>query len=499
MKFRRASGILLHPTSLPGDHGIGDLGPEAFKFVDFLAQAKQAYWQILPLGPTGWGDSPYASFSAFAGNTLLISPEKLVKDRLLRSVDADLHSSFPNPSPSQVDYGAVHESKNGLLHKAYKHFSNAHDALQLEFDEFIGNNKSWLDDYALYRAIKFSQDQRPWYEWEEPLKLRDKKALTRAAKDLHSEIRAQKFYQFLFFRQWSAVKEYANSKGIKIVGDIPIFVALDSVDVWCNRDQFKLNDDGSPRVVSGVPPDYFSKTGQLWGNPIYDWEAMRADGFAWWLSRVRHTLSILDLARIDHFRGFQAAWEVPGGNTTAEHGEWVEAPGKELFTAMQSKLGDPPFWVEDLGFMTPEVDELRDEFDFPGMRILQFAFGGDAGNQALPHNYIRNCVAFTGTHDNDTAVGWWEALPADNPAREHCMKYLDTDGSNIHWEMIRAIWASVADTAVAPLQDVLGLDNDARMNQPATTSGNWAWRFKKDELTDELAEKLRQITETYGR
>ena len=498
MKFTRASGILLHPTSLPGDHGIGDLGQESFRFVDFLARAKQTYWQILPLGPTGWGDSPYASFSAFAGNTLLISPEKLLEDGLLPADTSDLFSPSMGES-DKVDYGAVHEAKTRMLRRAYELFGSTSGDHRDEFEEFTSGNAWWLDDYALYRAVKLSQHQRPWYEWEEPLKLRDESALARAREDLSDEIRAQKFFQFLFFRQWLTLKEYANSKGLKIVGDIPIFVALDSADVWCHRSQFKLNEDGSPRVVSGVPPDYFSTTGQLWGNPIYDWDSMRSDGFAWWRERVSQTLKMVDIARIDHFRGFDAAWEVPGGNATAEQGEWVAAPGRELFAAIRNAIGDPPFWVEDLGFMTPEVDALRDEFAFPGMRILQFAFGGDAGNHALPHNYIRNCVAFTGTHDNDTAVGWWNALSEDDPAREHCLKYLDTDGSDIHWKMIRAIWASVADIAMAPLQDVLGLDNESRMNRPATTSGNWSWRFGKEDLSEELAGKLRELTEIYGR
>ena len=551
MKFPRASGILLHPTSLPGEHGIGDLGPQALKFVDFLAGAKQTYWQILPLGPTGWGDSPYSSFSAFAGNTLLISPEKLIEDRLLEDPSAAARSgkgdgasvqpavaggtekllddSIRSEPPTvavglsrdfgeqvgylqtklqppvtaggtdRVDYGAVYESKNAILLSSFENFQKENSELRGAFETFLAENASWLDDYALYRAIKFSQDQKPWYEWDEALKLRDEGALNEAAGDLSDEILAQKFYQFIFFRQWLAVKEHANTKGVKIVGDVPIFVALDSADVWRHRDKFKLNEDGSPKVVSGVPPDYFSKTGQLWGNPIYDWDAMRADGFSWWTERVRYALKTVDILRIDHFRGFAGAWEVPGGNPTAEHGAWVDAPGRELFEALKNALGDLPFWVEDLGFMTPEVDALRDDLGLPGMRILQFAFGGDANDGALPHNYIRNCIVYTGTHDNDTVIGWWNAQPPDSRAREFCSKYLGSDGEDINWDMIRAAWASIADTAIAPLQDVLGLDNDSRMNLPASTSGNWQWRFREGDISDEMTEKLRAFTQVYGR
>jgi 4-alpha-glucanotransferase len=495
MKFPRRSGILLHPTSLPGPHGIGDLGEQAYRFVDFLAAAGQTYWQVLPLGPTGWGDSPYASFSAFAGNTLLISPEKLIEDGLLPAAwgAAEVHSL------DGVDYGAVYESKNAMLRAAFQELAGADDGMVRDFDGFAEENSAWLDDYALYRAVKASQGQKPWYEWSEALKTRDPAALGGVSATLRAEIRAEKFYQFAFFRQWSGLKAYANANGVKIAGDVPIFVALDSCDVWCNQDQFKLNADGSPKVVSGVPPDYFSKTGQLWGNPIYDWDAMRARGFSWWIERIRHTLTMVDVARIDHFRGFAAAWEVPGGDSTAENGEWVDAPGRELFEALRHRLGDLPVWIEDLGFMTPDADALRDDFEFPGMRILQFAFGGDAQDLALPHNYVPHSVAYTGTHDNDTVLGWWNSLDPESHARQYCLKYLDTDGDQIHWAMIRAAWASVADSAVVPLQDILGLAGEARMNLPATTSGNWQWRFREGDLNDAIADRLRDLTETYGR
>ncbi|MEP7148648.1 MAG: 4-alpha-glucanotransferase [Acidobacteriota bacterium] len=506
MKRGRASGILLHPTSLPGEFGIGDLGKHAFEFVDFLVRTKQTYWQILPLGPTGYGDSPYQCFSAFAGNTLLISPEGLVEDGFL---DVEVLRDRPFFPPEKVEYGPVYEWKNRILPIAFEGLdSDTGSDLREKFERFIQENENWLEDYALYRAIKASQEQRPWYEWDTPLKLRDARALAGISEKLGSEILAEKFYQFIFFRQWRRVREYANQNGVLVVGDVPIFVALDSADVWCDQRLFKLNEDGSPKFVAGVPPDYFSATGQLWGNPIYDWEAMRDDGFRWWIDRVITTLKCVDVVRIDHFRGFAAAWEVPGGDATAEKGCWVDVPGKELFTALKNELGNLPFWAEDLGVITPDVTDLRDEFGLPGMRILQYAFGGDARNHDLPHNHINRCVAYTGTHDNDTAVGWWNSQAGAGSTRdesnigherEFCMQYLDTDGSEIHWDLIRAVWASVADTAIAPLQDLLGLGSGARMNLPASTSGNWQWRFRDGDLTADIAERLKELTEIYGR
>jgi 4-alpha-glucanotransferase len=506
MNFPRASGILLHPTSLPGDYGIGDLGPNAYEFVDLLVEAKQTYWQILPLGPTGYGDSPYQCFSAFAGNTLLISPEKLVDDGLLTEEQIANRPDFP---AHKVDFGGVYEWKNKILPEAYKSFQQTTSVdLRGKFETFIQENGWWLDDFAAYRAIKLSQDQKAWYEWPAPLKLREKGPLAAKVDQLFDEVHAQKFYQFLFFRQWQELKEYANKNGVKIIGDIPIFIALDSADVWCNQSKFKLNADGSPKVVAGVPPDYFSKTGQLWGNPIYNWDAMKADGFHWWIARVAFTLKTVDVVRVDHFRGFAAAWEVPGDDPTAEHGRWVDVPGKELFLALKRAIGELPVIAEDLGVITPDVEELRDGFGFPGMRILQFAFGGDAKNHDLPHNYIRNCVAYTGTHDNDTTVGWWLSQAGAGSTRdtaaithEHdfCLKYLNTDGTEIHWDFIRAVWASVADTAVTPLQDLLGIGTEGRMNLPASTSGNWYWRYTDGSITDEIVERLKGMTETYGR
>lgn len=497
---------MLHPTSLPGDFGIGDFGSEAFKFVDFLRGAGQTYWQILPLGPTGYGDSPYQCFSAFAGNTLLISPEKLVEDNLLDNAAVSEHPDFP---AHKVDFGSVSKWKSGILAEAYKGFHHkASSDIRGQFEKFCRENAWWLDDYALYRVIKAEQKQKPWYEWPDELKLRDSQTIAKAGEQFFEQTQAEKFYQFLFFRQWFELKKYANDNGVKVIGDIPIFIALDSADVWCNQSKFKLNADGTAKVIAGVPPDYFSKTGQLWGNPIYDWDAMREDKFAWWTSRVHFTLATIDIIRVDHFRGFCAAWEIPGKDKTAENGRWVDVPGKELFTVLKSHLGELPVIAEDLGVITPDVEELRDGFDFPGMRILQFAFGGDANNHDLPHNYVKNCAAYTATHDNDTTVGWWlsqagEGSTRDEMAigreREYCLKYLKSDGEEIHWDFVHAVWASVADTAIAPMQDILGIGTTGRMNLPATTGDNWQWRLMADSIKDEYTNRLRELTETYGR
>ena len=496
MTFPRASGVLLHPTSLPGKFGIGDLGDEAYKFVDFLTDAGQTYWQILPLGPTGYGDSPYQCYSAFAGNTNLISPQKLVREGLLSE---DETNQKPDFSDDRIDFGSVIDWKNQILSKAYENFRKASDSgLNEKFESFKKDFAWWLDDYALFQAIRKNRNEKPWYEWETSLKLRDENALAEARENLYEEIEAQKFYQFLFLQQWFELKTYANGNGVKIIGDVPIFVALNSADVWHNPSEFKLNADGSPKVVSGVPPDYFSKTGQLWGNPIYDWGKMRLDGFRWWISRVDFALQTVDVVRVDHFRGFAACWEVPGTDKTAEHGSWVDAPGKELFEAFRNEFGEElPFMAEDLGVITPDVDDLRDSFNLPGMRILQYAFGADENNNYLPHNYIRNCVAYSGTHDNDTTIGWYDS--ANRHEREFCFKYLNSDGRDIHWDFIRAIFESVADTAIIPMQDILGLGSEARMNLPASTSGNWNWRCAENCFSEELAQKLRELTKLYGR
>ncbi|HXD32595.1 MAG TPA: 4-alpha-glucanotransferase [Pyrinomonadaceae bacterium] len=506
MSFPRSSGILLHPTSLPGPFGIGDFGDEAYRFADFLVASGQRLWQVLPLGPTGYGDSPYACYSAFAGNTLLISPERLIAAGFLSEQEL---TDVPDFDPSKIDFEATIKLKEQLLQKAFDSFSESADSnLRRSFEAFCEAEKQWLDDYALFRALKNTHQGKPWHEWDVAFARREPVAIARAREALRSEVEAQQFYQYLFFKQWNELKSYCNGRGIKLVGDIPIFVAHDSADVWTNPDQFKLESDGKPTVVAGVPPDYFSKTGQLWGNPIYNWERMAGDRFTWWVTRVRAMLRTVDVLRIDHFRGFVACWEIPSGDKTAEHGRWVNAPGRELFDAIRAALGDLPIIAEDLGVITPEVDKLRDDLGFPGMRILQFAFGSDPGNQHLPHNYHPNVVAYNGTHDNDTSRGWFESIAGEGSTRESseiarernfALRYLNSDGQEIHWDFIRAVLASCADTAIIPLQDVLGLGSSARMNLPSSTSGNWTWRFESGALTSEIGNKLRELSELYGR
>ena len=506
MTFPRASGLLLHPTSLPGRFGIGDLGDEAYRFADFLVAGGQSLWQVLPLGPTGYGDSPYACYSAFAGNTLLISPDRLFEEDLLARTDLD---EIPSMPVERIDFDRVHKLKDAVLAKAFARYQRTTDTeLRSAFETFAEQNASWLDDYALFRALKNAHGGIAWHDWDTVLVQREPSGLAQARVDLHEQIEAQKFFQFLFFKQWFALKAYCNQLGISLIGDIPIFVAQDSADVWTNPDQFKLYPDGRPIVVAGVPPDYFSATGQFWGNPLYNWDRMLADGFRWWIERVRASLQTVDIARIDHFRGFAACWEIPGSDTTAERGRWVEAPGKELFTAIRTALGELPIIAEDLGVITPDVEKLRDGFGFPGMRILQFGFSSDTKNIDLPHNYHRNVVVYTGTHDNDTTVGWFNSVAGAgstrsaeqiNTERDFCLKYLHSEGTEIHWDFIRAVLASVADTAVVPLQDLLGLGTEARMNLPNSTQGNWNWRFDEHALTDSVSDRLREMTDTYGR
>ena len=509
MEFPRGAGLLLHPTSLPGRYGIGDLGPEAYAFADFLAEGGQSLWQMLPLGPTGHGDSPYACYSAFAGNTLLISPDLLVIDELL--VADEVSEALPpsSESSSELNFETAHGLKSDLLDKAFTRFQRtASPHLTEGFDAFKHQNAPWLDDYALFRVLKTANKGAAWHNWEPALVRREGPALARARVELSEELSAEKFFQFLFFKQWGALKAYCSKQGIKLVGDIPIFVAHDSADVWTNRKQFKLDEDGFPLVVAGVPPDYFSSTGQFWGNPIYNWEGMLDDGFQWWVRRFRASLDMFDIVRIDHFRGFAACWEIPAGEKTAERGRWVTAPGRELFESVQKVLGELPVIAEDLGVITPDVDLLRDDFGFPGMRVLQFAFSSDSSNSDLPHNYRRNVVTYTGTHDNNTTVGWFRSVAGEDSTRtaqeadaerEFCKKYLNTNADEIHWDFIRAIYASVANTAIVPLQDVLGLGSEARMNLPNSTEDNWKWRYEAGVLTVEIAERLRGLTELFGR
>ncbi|HJQ70689.1 MAG TPA: 4-alpha-glucanotransferase [Blastocatellia bacterium] len=510
MRFERSSGILLHPTSLPGPFGVGDLGSEAHKFIDFLESSGQKLWQIMPLGPTGFGNSPYSSFSAFAGNTLLVSPDLLIKDKLLTKEDL---KGAPRFHRDRVDFGRVIEFKNRLLARAFENYKRANDAGMAEdvknFSQFAGD---WLDDYALFRAIQEQAGGASWDVWKPELRRRERRAIESARRDLSEKIEAQKFFQYLFFKQWFLLKAYSDEKGIKIIGDMPIFVAYDSADVWAYPELFKLDEEGRPTVVAGVPPDAFSKTGQLWGNPIYNWDRMRETGFSWWIKRMRAALQIVDIVRVDHFRGFAATYEIPAKDETAEHGRWVKAPGRELFAALKHYFHNLPIIAEDLGTITPDVHHLRDVLGLPGMRVLQFAFGGDPRDTHLPHNYNQNTVVYTGTHDNDTVVGWFESKPQSEAAEveaeeseekesdaDRALRYLNTDGREIHWDFIRAALASVADIAIIPLQDLLGLGSDARMNLPASQKDNWAWRFRAGALGDELSQRLKEMTELYGR
>jgi 4-alpha-glucanotransferase len=493
MKFNRAAGILLHPTSLPGPHGIGDLGPAAYIWLDWLAGCGCKLWQVLPLGPTGYGDSPYQCFSAFAGNPYLISPQILLEQGLLGRKDL---ADMPVWDEQRVDFGRLYLWKPALLEKAFRHFSEERGAIQAEFEVFCSENAAWLDDYALFMAIKETYGGGSWDGWPEALRLRAPSALKEAHRSLSSAINRFSFYQFLFFRQWNALHAYAHEKGVQIIGDIPIFVAYDSSDVWAHPDLFHLDKDGKPTVVAGVPPDYFSPTGQLWGNPLYKWEVHRASGYAWWLERMRATLRLVDILRIDHFRGFAGYWEIPVGNSTAEFGRWVKGPGADFFKVVEENLGSLPILAEDLGVITPDVVKLRERFDLPGMKILQFAFSGP-DNPFLPHTYIQNCVVYTGTHDNDTTSGWYESAP--EAEKDFARRYLQVDGSWIAWDLVRAAWSSVAVFAMAPLQDLLGLGNAARMNYPSRLGGNWEWRMRAEVLNSELQKNIKELNWLYQR
>lgn len=497
MKLTRRSGILLHITSLPGRLGIGSLNQSAYDWVDFLAQTRQTLWQVLPLGPTGYGDSPYQSFSTFAGNPYMIALEELALDGLLDRGVLDHAPDFPR---SFVDYGAIYNWKLPLLrHVAGEFNRRASITLKQEFEEFCTENGAWLDDYALFMALKDAHGGQSWIQWQMELRGRQPTALAASVAKEADAIHAHKLMQWLFFRQWLRLKRYANDQGILVVGDIPIFVAMDSADAWTAPDQFFLDSEFQPEVVAGVPPDYFSATGQLWGNPLYRWEKMKEDGYSWWINRVRGALRLYDLVRIDHFRGFAAYWEVPAGEQTAENGRWVAGPGADFFTAVRSQLGDDlPIIAEDLGEITPDVIELRNAFDLPGMKILQFAFSTDASDKFLPHNYGRNFVVYSGTHDNDTSWGWYRNTATDKE-RDFFRRYFRTDGHDAAWTLIDAAWGSVADKAIVPLQDLLNLGGETRMNLPGRANGNWTWRFAPEQLTGHLADRLQETTTIYGR
>ena len=494
----RTSGILLHPTSLPSPYGIGDLGRSAYEFIDFLAQAGQHLWQVLPLTHTGFGDSPYQSFSAFAGQPLLISPAYLQE---LQLVSQDDLNSCPQGDPTQVDYGAVIPWKNGLLRKAFQSFQEGRAShLNWDFENFCREQDAWLSDYSLFMSMKDCHEGRCWLDWPEDCRRPDpdKKAALRA--ELTNESRFYAFVQFLFFREWMDLKRYANEKGVRIIGDIPIYVAFDSADTWANPELFQFDENGLPTAVAGCPPDAFSATGQLWGNPLYAWDYHKKTGYDWWMKRVACCFKLYDIIRIDHFRGFDEYYAIPYGDETAENGEWMPGPGMDLFRTMKETLGDLPIIAEDLGFLTDTVRQLLKDSGYPGMKVLEFAFVAGEDSDYLPHNYDKNCVVYTGTHDNDTLQGWYQTLSEED--KEMTKEYLNnpyTPDEEVHWDFISLAMRSVADTCIIPVQDYLGLGNKARINMPSTLGSNWMWRMKKGAFTDELIKKIRKTTEVCAR
>jgi len=507
MSFSRAGGILLHPTSLPGRFGIGDLGKEAYQFADFLAGTGQRLWQVLPLGSTGYGNSPYQCLSVFAGNPLLIGLERLVKDKLLEPADMD---GIPSLSKDRVDYDLVIKFKRPLLEKSFQAFQRRAAAGERKrLEVFCECNASWLETYSLFMALNEAHGLAAWNTWEEDIRRRHPKSLERWSKKLAHEVSCHKYQQYEFSRQWAELKTYCNERGIRFIGDMPIFIALNSAEVWSHPEMFYLDDSGTPTVVAGVPPDYFSKTGQLWGNPLYRWDVIARDGYSWWIERFRATRDMVDIIRLDHFRGFEKYWEVPATDTTALNGRWVPGPGAELFQAVQNALGALPIIAEDLGVITPDVDALREQFGFPGMRVLQFTFGSDPkADDYRPHNYPRDCVVYTGTHDNNTTIGWFrgEDVKDSTQSRKErerekqvALKYLGTDGHEINWDFIRLALMCPADTAIIPMQDILGLGSEARMNLPGRAEGNWCWRFVPDMLTKEIKDRLKKMTKLSGR
>ncbi|NES83960.1 MAG: 4-alpha-glucanotransferase [Moorea sp. SIO2B7] len=494
----RTSGILLHPTSLPGKFGIGDLGKEAYRFIDFLIESGQQVWQILPLGPTGYGNSPYLCYSAFAGNPLLINLEWLVSEDLLSEQDLENIPEFPE---DKVDFDLVIETKMPLLKKASQNFEEkAQPKIKKEFQEFCQNHSYWLDDYALFMALKEAHNGASWNSWDKAIAKREPQTLAEWKARLEDKIFFHKYIQYEFFRQWTTLKKYANENGIQIFGDLPIYVAHDSADVWANPKIFRLEKKtGEPSWMAGVPPDYFSETGQLWGNPVYNWRNLERTNFKWWIQRIEGMLDYVDIIRIDHFRGFEGFWAVPQGETVAMNGRWVKAKGDKFFTLLTKELGELSIVAEDLGVITPEVEALRDKFGLPGMKILQFAFDSDRANPFLPFNYVnRNCIVYTGTHDNNTTVGWFEERSPEEKARiEDYLGCICSEG--VHWGLIRLAMGSVANQAIFPLQDILGLGTEAKMNTPGQSEGNWNWRYHAEDLIPELSEKLKYLTYLYGR
>lgn len=493
----RKSGILLPVSSIPSKYGIGTFSKEAYSFIDFLVKAGQKIWQILPLGPTGYGDSPYQSFSTFAGNPYYIDLEALIKKGWLTSEECE---AFDFGSNAQyVDYEKIYFSRFKVLRKAYKKAVEDHIEKEKAYQDFEKSNAFWLDDYALYMAIKDNLSGISWAEWDDDIKLRKPEAIKAYGLKYKEDVKFNKFLQYLFFTQWMALKAYANKNGLEIVGDIPIYVAFDSADTWANPELFQLDDTCTPIAVAGCPPDAFTETGQLWGNPLYDWDYHKKTDFSWWMKRIAYSFQLYDVVRIDHFRGFDEYWSVPYGDPTAEKGKWCKGPGFAIFDTMKRTLGERKVIAEDLGYMTDSVMELVKKTGYPGMKILQFAFDSTGDSVYLPHNYTPNCVVYTGTHDNDTTLGWYTDLSKED--REFADNYLHihVDEEEVEWEFIRAAIASVADTAIIPMQDYLGLDETARINIPSTLGNNWKWRMKKNACTDELAKRIKKLSKLYGR
>lgn len=494
MRFPRSYGTLVHPTSFPSGYGMGDFGPEAYRFIDFLAHTGQTIWQVLPLGTTSTGNSPYNSYSAFAGNPYLISPDLLLKKKLITPEEA---KQAELPGTTKAEYSKSYKSKNILFKKACTRFYNSHPEKMDELKSFSEQNSFWLKDYTLFMVCLQNGGGKQWNEWSEGLALRDDKQLNRFQKEHSEEIKYQTWLQFEFYNQWVNLKTYANERKIRIVGDIPIFVDFNSADVWANSEFFEVDKKGNPQLISGVPPDYFSEKGQLWGNPLYKWNILEKNNFSWWIERFRQMLDLFDAVRIDHFRGFDEFWAVSPKETTAINGEWKAGPAETFFRTIKKELGDIPLIAEDLGHITPGVEKLRDQFNFPGMKVLHFAFNSDSSNGFLPHNYPQNCVVYTGTHDNDTSIGWYHSAPEIEKHRFR--EYTRSDGSDVQWELIRLAMLSAADQAVIPLQDFMNLNSEHRMNKPGTTENNWLWRYTPEMLQNVDTNKIKNLAKMGNR